>query len=164
MVHHLSLIPPHVGRASARDVGLRARLDRETQPCNYPEHARKLGVFIILTVCLFVKVTDTVRHKDVFANFFVPQMLSPRAAWDNLSETEEGVLVSSIDGCRARCVGRPGCRQYSFDQQGVCRTNAELRLGRAAGLEEGVTSGWVEERIWEFQRGMGECGNGSWPF
>jgi hypothetical protein len=92
----------------------------------------------------------------------MPQMMTgPRAGWENLSEHEEGTLAS-VDECRALCVAQAECRQYSFDQDGVCRTNAEPRLGRAG---QGVALGWIEERIREFQEGMEACdGDGKWPF
>jgi hypothetical protein len=92
----------------------------------------------------------------------MPQMMAPRADWENLSEDEEEGRFASVDECRAACVAKEECRQYSFDQEeGVCRTNVEPRLGRAG---QGVTSGWIEERIVEFQRGMEACPDGSWPF
>jgi hypothetical protein len=101
------------------------------------------------------------RHSDVFADLVMPQMMSPRANWENLSDHEEGTLAS-VDECRALCVAQVECRQYSFDQDGVCRTNVEPRLGRAG---RGVVSGWIEDRIIEFQQGMEACDrDGSWPF
>lgn len=116
-------------------------------------------MFIVLTR-IFFKVADTLRHGDVFTDLIMPQMMAPRSGWENLSDHEEGTF-GSVDECRELCVARRECRQYSFDQDGVCRTNVEPRLGRAG---QGVMSGWVEDRIREYQQGMEPCGNGSWPF
>lgn len=93
----------------------------------------------------------------------MPQMMAPRANWENLSENEEEGRFGSVDECRAACVAKGECRQYSYDQEeGVCRTNVEPRLGRAG---QNVTSGWIERRINEFREGMDECErSGSWPF
>jgi hypothetical protein len=107
------------------------------------------------------QATDTLRHGDVFTDLLMPQMMAPRADWENLSENEEQGTLASVDECRAVCVAKEECRQYSFDADGVCRTNVEPRLGRAG---RNVTSGWIEERIIEFQRGMEPCPDGSWPF
>jgi hypothetical protein len=107
------------------------------------------------------KVTDTLRHSDVFTDLVMPQMMAPRVGWENLSENEEQGTFGSVDECRALCVAQAACRQYSFDQDGVCRTNVEPRLGRAG---QGVTSGWIEDRITEYQQEMEACPRGSWPF
>jgi hypothetical protein len=116
-------------------------------------------------MCVF-KVSDTLRHSDVFADLVMPQtMMAPRAGWENLSENEEEGRFDSVDACRAVCVNKEECRQYSFDEgEGVCRTNVEPRLGRAAAVGRRVVSGWIEERIREFREGMEACENGSWPF
>jgi hypothetical protein len=116
---------------------------------------------MILTVGRHQKVNDTLRHSDVFTDLIMPQMMSPRAGWENLSDHEEEGTFASVDECRALCVARAECRQYSYDSEGVCRTNVEPRLGRAG---QGVLSGWIEERIREFQEGMEACSDGSWPF
>jgi len=108
------------------------------------------------------KVTATLRHGDIFADLVMPQMMAPRSGWENLSENEEEGRFGSVDECRAVCVAKAECRQYSFDLvEGVCRTNVEPRLGRAG---QDVTSGWIEDRITEYQQEMEACPDGSWPF
>jgi hypothetical protein len=89
----------------------------------------------------------------------MPQMMQPREGWENLSDKEEGKMVT-VDDCRSRFLAQPDCRQYSLDQDLVCRTRVDPRLGKAA---KGFSSGWIEDRIVDFQRGMAPCGSESWP-
>ncbi|RMY61124.1 hypothetical protein D0865_01153 [Hortaea werneckii] len=103
--------------------------------------------------------TNMLRHKDVFTDFVMPQMMSPRNDWENLSDQEEGI-VASVDDCRARCIAQPDCRQYSLDPDGMCRTRVDPRLGKTG---RGIQSGWIEDRIVDFQRGMAPCSSESWP-
>ncbi|GAB1731871.1 hypothetical protein NU195Hw_g5188t1 [Hortaea werneckii] len=103
--------------------------------------------------------TDILRHKDVFTDFVMPQMMSPRDDWENLSDQEEGFLAS-VDECRALCIAQPDCRQFSFDPDRMCRTRIDPRLGKAG---QGFQSGWIEDRIVDFQRSMAPCGSESWP-
>ncbi|KAI7489204.1 glycosyltransferase family 31 protein [Hortaea werneckii] len=103
--------------------------------------------------------TDILRHKDVFTDFVMPQMLSYRNDWENPSDQEEEILAS-VDECRARCIAQLDCRQYSFDPDGMCRTRVDPRLGKAG---QGFQSGWIEDRIVDFQRSMAPCGSESWP-
>ncbi|KAI6915052.1 hypothetical protein D0869_00488 [Hortaea werneckii] len=103
--------------------------------------------------------TNMLRHKDVFTDFVMPQMMSPQNDWENLSDQEEGI-VASLDDCRARCIAQPDCRQYSLDPDGMCRTRVDPRLGKTG---RGFQSGWIEDRIVDFQRGMAPCSSESWP-
>jgi hypothetical protein len=103
--------------------------------------------------------TDTLKHGDIFTSFVMPQMMHPRDGWENLSDKEEGKMPS-VDDCRSRCLAQPDCRQYSFDQDQLCRTRVDPRLGKAA---QGFSSGWIEDRIVDFERGMAPCGSESWP-
>jgi hypothetical protein len=92
----------------------------------------------------------------------MPQMMSPRVEWDNLSEDQQEGTFLSVEDCRARCMANLQCRQYSFDQEAkVCRTNVDPRLGRAG---RGVSSGWIEVRIRDFEQAMEPCGNQTWPY
>lgn len=92
----------------------------------------------------------------------MPQMMSPREDWDNLSDTAQEGTFHSVEECRLRCLASPECRQYSFDHKDhLCRTNVDPRLGRAG---EGVSSGWVEERIRKFEQTMAPCVDSSWPY
>ena len=83
----------------------------------------------------------------------MPQMMSPRGDWENLSDKDEGKLAS-VEECRSLCIEQPECRQYSLDQDCICRTGEELKLGKIA---QGVSSGWLIDRITEFQQGMAPC-------
>jgi hypothetical protein len=89
----------------------------------------------------------------------MPQMMVPRNGWDNLSDQDEG-MVASVDECRSKCKEQPGCVQYSLNQDQLCRTRGDPRLGKAT---EGVTSGWIEDRIKDFEQGMAQCGSESRP-
>jgi hypothetical protein len=83
----------------------------------------------------------------------------PRDAWDNLSDQDEG-MVASVDECRSKCIVQPSCVQYSLNQDQLCRTRGDLRLGKAI---QGVASGWIEDRISDFEQSMAQCGNESRP-
>jgi hypothetical protein len=82
-----------------------------------------------------------------------------RDGWDNLSDQDEG-MVASVDECRSRCIKQPDCIQYSRNQDQLCRTCGGPRLGKAM---QGVTSGWIENRITDFEKGMAQCGSESRP-
>ncbi|KAK3678254.1 hypothetical protein LTR78_001549 [Recurvomyces mirabilis] len=103
--------------------------------------------------------SETIRHKDIFTNLVMPQMMSPRTDWDNLSDKEEGVL-GSLEDCRRRCQEQSECRQYSLDADQMCRTRVDPRLGKAV---KDLRSGWIEDRIVDFQRNMAPCGSEGWP-
>lgn len=66
----------------------------------------------------------------------MPQMMTPRTDWDNLSDQEDGTFAS-VDECRVQCIAQPSCKQYSLDQDRMF-TNINPRLGKAV---QGVTSG-----------------------
>jgi hypothetical protein len=51
-------------------------------------------------MCVF-KFSDTLRHSDVFADLVMPQMMAPRAGWENLSEKVEEGRFGSVEECRA---------------------------------------------------------------
>jgi len=89
----------------------------------------------------------------------MPQMMVPRNGWDNLSDQDEG-MFASVDECRSRCKVQPGCVQYSLNQDQLCRTRGGPRLGKAT---EGITSGWIEDRIKDFEQSMAQCGSESRP-
>jgi hypothetical protein len=83
----------------------------------------------------------------------MPQMTGVRTDWDNLNDSDEG-NATSVDDCRATCERNSTCRQYSYDQSGVCKTRVNPRLGISA---EGVTSGWLEDRVAAFANEMPPC-------
>jgi hypothetical protein len=86
-------------------------------------------------------------------------MMSSRESWDNLSDKEEGT-TATVEDCKSKCVAQSDCRQYSFDQDQLCRTRVDPRLGKAAQM---VTSGWIEDRVLDFEQEMAPCGSESWP-
>ena len=89
----------------------------------------------------------------------MPQMMVLRNGWDNLSDQDEGMLAS-VDECRSRCIVQPGCVQYSLSQDQLCRTCGNPRLGKAT---QGVASGWIEDRISDFEQSMAQCESESRP-
>jgi hypothetical protein len=89
----------------------------------------------------------------------MPQMMVPRDGWDNFSDQDEGI-VASVDECRSRCIVQPGCMQYSLNQEQLCRTRGDLRLGK---VMRGVALGWIEERISDFEQSVAPCGSESRP-
>lgn len=94
----------------------------------------------------------------MFHQFILPQMGKPRSDWDSESDFDEGVFVSE-DECKAKCEERPDCRQYAFWDDGRCRTRGDPRLGKAV---PGVRSGWLEDRMIQFEKEMAPCGNEGW--
>ena len=95
----------------------------------------------------------------MFTEYVMPQMTAPREDWDNLSDREAGT-VATVNECRDWCIAEPDCRQYSLDKDGMCRTRTDPRLGKTG---KGVLSGWIEDRIEEFQRNMAPCASEGWP-
>jgi hypothetical protein len=97
--------------------------------------------------------TELIRHKDIFVDLVMPQMTGARTDWDNLNDSDAG-NATSIDDCRATCERNSTCRQYSYDQSGVCKTRVNPRLGIAT---KGVISGWLEDRVAAFANEMPPC-------
>lgn len=106
-----------------------------------------------------LRLTETLTHEDVFKEYVMPQMMGPKADWDNLSDEDEGE-ASDVHDCRARCEARPECRQYSFARESQrCRTRADPRLGKQG---DGLQSGWMEDRVRNFALTAPPCGNEGW--
>jgi hypothetical protein len=97
--------------------------------------------------------TDVLRHEDIFKHYVMPQMSTWRMDWDNMSEKDEG-NVNSFEECRAACEKEPACKQYSYDQTGVCRTRVNPRLGIPT---KGTKSGWIKDSILAFERDKAPC-------
>ncbi|KAK5716590.1 hypothetical protein LTR15_009481 [Elasticomyces elasticus] len=100
-------------------------------------------------------------HKDMFRQYIVPRMSVIRNDWDNESdeETDNGGVVQSAEACRALCESRAGCRQYAFHGSGICKLRTDPRLGK---VTAGVSSGWLRDRLLQFEQSMASCGNEGW--
>ncbi|KAK3703378.1 hypothetical protein LTR37_014484 [Vermiconidia calcicola] len=99
------------------------------------------------------------RHMDVFKQYVMPRMsAAPRGDWDNESDNDEG-NVDSVEACMAKCESNPDCKQYALHDGGICMTRVDPRLGRAA---KTVSSGWLRDRMLQFERNMPPCGNEGW--
>lgn len=97
------------------------------------------------------------RHKDVFAQYILPQTTEPRSDWYNHADEYRG-LVSSLDECRSICEGEV-CLQYAIDQKGSCLVTAWPRLGEA---KPGMQSGWMQERMRLFHDTAATCEGEDW--
>jgi len=85
-------------------------------------------------------------------------MAKPKLAWDNESDVDEGTM-SSVGDCKSRCEEKEQCRQYSFNADGRCKTRADPRLGKTA---SNIESGWLMDRMIQFEQDMAPCGDESW--
>ena len=95
----------------------------------------------------------------MFKQYIIPRMSpSPRSDWDSESDKDEG-KVADVDACRAKCEVDPECKQYALHEDGVCMTRVDPRLGRTI---KGVTSGWLRDRMVQFEKDMAPCGDESW--
>lgn len=102
--------------------------------------------------------TNFLRHKDVFKRYVLPRMSALQVDWDNESDDDEG-SVGSIEACRDRCEALADCKQFTLDDDGHCKTRTDPRLGKAA---QGVRSGWIQDRMLQFERDMAPCGDENW--
>lgn len=102
-------------------------------------------------------------HKDVFDYFVRPELTSKELeGYNNLAKDQEekAIIPNTAVGCRAACVGRSTCLQYTF-AEGKCRTTNVIRLGTVEppkGSELAV-SGWMMERVNEFLKKHANCRN-----
>ncbi len=104
------------------------------------------------------QVREPIRHRDVFDHFVAPPISAApeKTAWHNLSpDAEPDFSPDTPDGCRAACRARDDCLQYLYSP-GKCQTSKVVRLG-AATDDDGVTSGWMEDRIKAFRERMEPC-------
>lgn len=104
--------------------------------------------------------TGFFRHKDFFAQYIIPRMLTPKTDWDNKSKGEERT-VESFEECRKICESKPECKQYALHKEGVCKTSPAPMLGSQSA--EGVRSGWLVDRMWDLHDNMPACTTESWP-
>lgn len=80
--------------------------------------------------------------------------------WDSLSETEKG-SVESIERCREACEEDKDCIQWAW-HPGTCKLHHSIRMGVAVEPKEKTISGWMLERVDEFKKAKGECGDVQW--
>nr|POE54883.1 hypothetical protein CFP56_64556 [Quercus suber] len=104
-----------------------------------------------------------IRHKNVFKQWAMPQMVSERDEWDNgaVDEANEH-QANDFKSCRAHCERNSTCVQYSYHDD-KCRTFSQYpKLGNAAG--SGFKSGWMTTRIGDFANNLdGKCDSeGDW--
>ena len=90
----------------------------------------------------------------MFKYYVMPQRMTLREDGDNSSDEEEA-NVRSFDECRAACEAKTFCRQYSYDQNGHCRSRVNHKLGAAT---KELVSGLVEDRVTPFEQDMAPCG------
>ena len=96
----------------------------------------------------------------MFHSYILPTVTAPRSGWDNESDSDEGIM-SSKQACTAKCEEDINCRQYSFDSERRCRTREDPRLGKADSTTE---SGWLADRMVNFDQQMAPCGDEGWMF
>jgi len=95
----------------------------------------------------------------MFEQFILPQMsAAPHVDWDSESDNEEGT-VDSLEVCRAKCEAKTDCKQFAMHDDGLCKTRVDPRLGKAT---TGVRSGWLRDRMLQFDRDMAPCGDEGW--
>lgn len=78
--------------------------------------------------------------------------------WDNESDVGED-NAESVGARRASCEATADCKRFTLDNDGHCKTRVDPRLGKAA---MGVRSGWIRDRILQFERDMAPCGDEGW--
>lgn len=107
------------------------------------------------------------RFRDIFKDLVLPKLRPEIKDWDNLSsgkEYSEAALAKwsdeernasnrtereayfSFQHCQGACENHPTCLQFSFNDNGVCFTSNELKLGHA-----------VDSRCLEYSNAAGKC-------
>nr|POE49331.1 hypothetical protein CFP56_32481 [Quercus suber] len=106
---------------------------------------------------------EPIRHKNIFKQWAMPQMVNEREDWENMSfEEVDEHIANDINSCRAHCERNSSCLQYSY-RDDACRTAAGYpKLGNAA--SPGHRSGWMTSRIGDFASDLdGKCDSqGDW--
>lgn len=93
--------------------------------------------------------------EELFRGYIFTSLLEgeERLNWDNHAGSRDGfselkVLATSIQKCRSLCEKEETCLQYRFDEDGgVCGLSESVRLGERLKVNEGVSSGWMLQRI-----------------
>ncbi|KAK6067151.1 hypothetical protein SCUP234_11743 [Seiridium cupressi] len=104
----------------------------------------------------------TLRYKDVFRQYIVPQLSPLKADWDNLSEDVQDEK-SSLEECRSMCEADEGCVQFSIVGE-TCSTSKIVKLGRrSTEAPMQANSGWMMERVNRFMEAMdASCWEQTW--
>jgi hypothetical protein len=85
-------------------------------------------------------------------------MTSQRMDWNNNSADNQ-TSSANLDECRALCEANSTCVQYAIGPSG-CATSNNVQLGRPA---TGFQSGWLEDRVDLWARGLDGClGHSEW--
>jgi hypothetical protein len=103
-------------------------------------------------------------HKHVFQQLVLPNILMPRAEWDNLSEdpATDGDIPGSFDECEKRCTDDASCLQYAFHSDGRCLTSNIVKRGVS---DSKVISGWMMDRIQPIvEKLSSSCSKPDWVF
>lgn len=101
----------------------------------------------------------TLRHRDVYAEYVLPQTSAPKSDWDNYSHDDRGT-ASSLEDCQRICENDLLCVQYSLNlEYGRCFTASQPRLGDVSSTAQ---SGWLSERMHAFHDKGRSCSDEGW--
>jgi hypothetical protein len=100
----------------------------------------------------------TVLYKDVFRYVVRPKLGGTVTDWDNRVGEPPGKPSISLVECRVLCYSDAQCVQYSYDE-GTCRVSHVPALGTQ---KDGVSSGWITERIDALVDRMSSCPSAKW--
>lgn len=123
--------------------------------------------------------------RDVFTHFIERHISVKRQSWNNLSQDKKLVApslatdddlkfeelsefeqkaIESETACEEACIrqARGKCIQWMFTP-GRCYLGKVIRLGRSDEREaEKWVSGWISERVENYKKKMGDCGDVKW--
>ncbi|KAK5164342.1 uncharacterized protein LTR77_010038 [Saxophila tyrrhenica] len=101
-----------------------------------------------------IKNPGFLRHSDMFKQYIIPRMRTPKMDWDNASDQNE-VEIETFEDCRTKCHSDGSCLQYSYRPESkICKMSYSPKLGMEG---EGVRSGWILERMWSLAENMPAC-------
>lgn len=101
------------------------------------------------------------RHRDVFAEYILPQTTHDRSDWDNRSDKEfaSSSPSSSPEDCNMLCEKDDSCLQWAFSAEGKCLSTSKPNLGESS---NGTVSGWIPRRMQQFNDDGPVCGDVQW--
>ncbi|KAF7591665.1 hypothetical protein BBP40_001242 [Aspergillus hancockii] len=99
-----------------------------------------------------------VLYKDVFRHVVRPGLRGDRGDWDNRLGEPMGKPSISLVECRVLCYKDTKCVQFGFGE-GTCWMGSVPVLGVP---REGVSSGWILERVDRLMDEMGSCPSPKW--
>ncbi|KAE8155210.1 hypothetical protein BDV25DRAFT_126121 [Aspergillus avenaceus] len=106
----------------------------------------------------WMRAHEVVLYRDVFERLVQPALKGVAVDWSNRIGDKQGTAGLSAVECRVMCYQDKDCVQYSF-AEGVCYMSGVPVLGSRV---EGVTSGWVPDRIDRLVGKMGSCPQAKW--